>query len=422
MDPAPARGPRRLPEGTILLHVGPPKTATTQLQAALWAARPALGAQGVRHAGRSRHPASAVHAVLGRGGGISGAVPPIRRWRELVREIRGAREPRVILSSEFLADADPEAIRRIVADLGRERVHVALTLRPLARILPSQWQQYVLDGISTGFDPWLEGMFRRPPGRMTPGFWRRHGHDGLVARWAEAVGPERVTVVALGDGDPEGVLRTFEALLGLDPGLLRAQQDLANRSLTLPEIEAVRAFNAMYHQAKLPKPLLRRVVHFGAGRYLRRLEADPAAPRISLPAWVLDEVAAAARRIVDGIAGSGVHVVGDLERLAEVPRPPAGPGERSSEDAAPAAGADPSVGAALALAMLVATGQARDGRTGPPSQGVEGGALAGGASDDGLAMVPTYVLAGVIYSRLREAAGRRGRALLSRLGSAVRAR
>ena len=54
-----------LPEGTRLVHIGPHKTGTTSLQAALYAARPALLEQGVRHVGKTRNPASAVRAVTG---------------------------------------------------------------------------------------------------------------------------------------------------------------------------------------------------------------------------------------------------------------------------------------------------------------------------------------------------------------------
>ena len=39
------------------------------------------------------------------------------------------------------------------------------------------------------------------------------------------------------------VLRAFEGLLGLRDGTLESHRDLANRSLTLPEVEAVRAFS-----------------------------------------------------------------------------------------------------------------------------------------------------------------------------------
>ena len=176
-----------IPKGSILVHIGPPKTATTQVQASLYAARPALRRHGVRHAGPNRHPAGSVHAVLGRASAFAGGVvPSIQRWTNLVDQIHRASEPRVVVSSEFFADAPPDVVRRIADDLGPDRVHVVITLRPLAKILPSQWMQFICDGMTTTWDEWLHAMFDRP-GSRTPGFWRRHRHHELVARWAEAV-------------------------------------------------------------------------------------------------------------------------------------------------------------------------------------------------------------------------------------------
>ena len=155
--PARATDEFLLPEGTRLLHIGPPKTATTSLQSALFDARAALQAQGVRHAGRSRNAASAAQAVTGRTSMyMGGVVPPISRWKRLVKEVRRAPEARVVVSSEFFADAQPDAIRRIADDLDPQRIHVAVTLRPIAAILTSQWAQYVADGMVAPFDRWLK--------------------------------------------------------------------------------------------------------------------------------------------------------------------------------------------------------------------------------------------------------------------------
>jgi hypothetical protein len=51
------------------------------------------------------------------------------------------------MSIEFFVDAEDSALRRVVEDLGGRRVIVVATLRPLARVLPSQWQQYVQNGL-----------------------------------------------------------------------------------------------------------------------------------------------------------------------------------------------------------------------------------------------------------------------------------
>ena len=104
-----------------------------------------------------------VLAVTGRTNPISGKPPSRWTWRLLVNEVRRAKEPRVVLSSEFLADARPDAIRTIVGDLGAEQVHVVVTLRPLARIVPSQWQQFVQSGLRQSYDDWLDVMFKGPP-------------------------------------------------------------------------------------------------------------------------------------------------------------------------------------------------------------------------------------------------------------------
>ena len=128
-----------LPEGTRLLHIGPPKTATSAIQAAFHLARNASEEQGVHYAGWSRHSSAEVRAVVGKPSAWSEERKPPSKvfWNRLAREIRTSDAKRVVLSSEDLTHADEPAIRRVVDDVGG-RVHVVLTLRPIARLLPSQ--------------------------------------------------------------------------------------------------------------------------------------------------------------------------------------------------------------------------------------------------------------------------------------------
>ncbi len=106
------------PEGTRLLHIGPPKTGTTSLQAAFWAARDEAMAQGVRYAGTSRHSTRAVLAVTGRRTlDRQHAVPPISHWETLLARDRRGEEARVVLSSEGFSYAQPDKIERVVGDL-----------------------------------------------------------------------------------------------------------------------------------------------------------------------------------------------------------------------------------------------------------------------------------------------------------------
>ena len=406
MEPNADREALLVPVGTRLVHIGPSKTGTTSLQAAMWAGRDEMRAQGVRYAGRAHHAESAARALAGVNSPASdeGAPPPIRLWKDLVGDIRRAREPRLILSSEFLAHAQPDGIRRLVDDLDPARVRVAVTLRPLARILASQWQQTVQAGRTTSFDAWLDALFNRPEGKRGAAIWHRHRHDRLIARWAEVVGVDRVTVVVVDDRDHEQVLRAFEALLGLRPRTLELQSSLANRSLTVAEVEALRAFNEAYWAAKLGRPMHNDLVRLGAATHMKTRLPGPDEARIETPQWALDRAGEVAREMVAAIAASGVRVVGDLDRLTEVPVNGRG------ADARPVpVEAAPDVAASLSLGLVVAAGLARGARQ---------AADAGGPSDVDLTRVTSRHLVKVVYGRMDTMARVRLRAVRRRVVAA----
>jgi hypothetical protein len=382
-----------LPEGTRLLHIGPPKTGTTSLQGAFHAAREDLLAQGVRYAGRAAHSRRAVFAAIGRPAWRHEPhPPPDRLWKSLVAEVRRAREPRVVISSEVFADAPAEAIPRIIDDLDPTRVHVAVTLRPLARIMASQWQQAIRGGMRTPFDTWLVGVFDDRD-MDTHLFWHRHRHDRLIARWADLVGIERVTAVVVDDRDHELVLRAFEQLLGLRAGTLVATRDVANRSMTLAEAEAVRALNVAFRAEDLDAALLHKVTPFS--RYMSRREPGPDEPRVEAPQWALDRAGEVAREMVAAIAASGVRVVGDLERLA-APQAARGAGDPGAPVCIP-----PDVAASMAMGVLEGSGLAQ--------RGVSGSGL--WVEPPEVSPVPTRQIAGVLVRRSRAAATGRLRRL-----------
>ena len=270
-DDTPVRRPEPLPAGTRLLHIGPHKTGTTSIQSALFAAQDQLPAHGVEFPGHTRHPMEAALAAVARPGMMGDAVPTERHWTKLVGQVRDTGDRTAVISSEFFADADDdETVARIVGDLGGDRVHILVTLRPLAKIMPSQWQQYVQNGLRMGYEDWLKHMLRKAPYEQpTPSFWRRHRHDRLVARWARAVGADRVTVVVVDDRDRGGLLRTFEALLGLPERLLQPVPDTANRSLTLAETEMLRNLNKEFRGNGLPDELYSTLVRNGAVMHMK---------------------------------------------------------------------------------------------------------------------------------------------------------
>ena len=164
--------------------------------------------------------------------------------------------------------------------------------------------------------------FNQEPDKITPSFWNRHRHDRLIARWAEVVGYDRMTVVVARRGRPR--LRPA-GLRAADGPARRARSvappEAANRSLTMPEVEAVRAFNVAFRQEGLGRPLHSRVMNFGAARYMKAGASRRAdAPRVETPQWALDRAGVGGARDGRrdrGDAGSGS--IGDLEPLTDGP-------------------------------------------------------------------------------------------------------
>jgi hypothetical protein len=393
-----------LPEGTRLVHIGPPKTGTTTLQGAFHGGRDAIAGQGVHYAGPTRQPMGAVLAVMGYPSPNTGEVPSIKKWKALVGEIKQAGGKRVVLSSERLSHSRPEAIRTIVEDLGPGKVHIAVTLRPLAKVIPSQWQQSVQTGLQASFDDYLDEILNDPDGKRSHAFWYKHRHDRLIARWAEIVGPHNVTVIALDDRDHGMVLRVFEQMLGLSEGTLIADGDRTNRSMTLPEVEVVRAFNEQFFAENLSRPLHTKVMRFGATAHIKAREPAPDEPRIETPQWALDRASQISTEMVDAILASGVRLVGDPERL----RPTLTSGLVDGRQ--PTFRIAPEIAGRAAMGVLLASGLARSTKDDDryvPRPSVEPIALA---------RISTIQMMAVLWRRIRAAVVVRTRRLFRRSG------
>ena len=342
-----------LPEGSRIIHIGPHKTGTTALQAAFWNNRKAVKKQGVHYASNGRHAMTAVLAGIEHISPwtVDKRPPPMWKWERLLNDIRSSNAKRVVLSSEFFADAKPENAARVIQQLDPKRVQVIVTLRPLSRILTSQWQQFVQNQNTFGFDEFLQKTLEDPHPAKPPVFWRRHRHDDLVQRWAELVGPDHVTVVALSEGDRDMVLRAFEQITGLKDGTLAPDPTIQNRSMTLPEIETIRAFNIAFKEKNLPSLLYMRIMRFGATFVMQQREPNPDEPKIELPDWSVDPIRQISTEMMDNIRATGVRVVGDLDDMLYVPKPRVGP--------APDVRVSPEVAASAALGVLIASGLAR---------------------------------------------------------------
>jgi hypothetical protein len=228
----------------------------------------------------------------------------------------------VVVSSESLCHAGPRQATALCEELRAAPVRVVITLRPLAEIVPSAWQEYVKSGWTVAYEEFLQSVLRNRPAAdgPTPTFWQRHDHGRLVRRWSSVVGAESVVVVVADAHEPDHVLRAFESLAGLPARTLVAGVGPVNRSLRAAEIEFVRAVNHEAHQLvrwEVFNALLRE------GANLALVEGrvpDPGEPSIGLPRWAGDAAAEFGRDAITEIRREGVHVIGDLEALVSVGR------------------------------------------------------------------------------------------------------
>ena len=389
--------PAALPEGTRLLHIGPPKTGTTSLQAAFWAAKEEAIRQGVRYAGKSRHSSKAVLAVTGRRSFAEDrAIPPISHWDAVLREIRGATEPRVVLSSEGFSYAKPAAIERVVRDLERDRLQVVVTLRPIARLVASEWQEHAQSGMRLSLEAYLDALFRDGDPVQHRLFWHRQRHDQLIERWAEQVGIDRMSAIVVDETDHGRLYRVFEALIGLRAGTLVPEAGISNRSLTLPEIVAVRALADRFEAEGYSMAAFHRVVRMKVAASMKGRVPGPDELRIDTPQWALDAAGDVAREVVAGIRASGVRVIGDLDSLTVVPT------SRLAGDALPDVTIPPEVAASMAMGALHA-GHLEAELTGA---GTRASAASTGEPPE-VARIPSRRLAGILLARGRRAVARR---------------
>lgn len=336
-----------VPAGTALLHIGPHKTGTTAMQHACHQARAELATQGVLYASRSRHDGDAARFAVGskpRRGEAAGR----ELWAHVSAALNDHRFARRIFISESLANADDAGAARVIDDLtGAERVHVVVSARPLAQLIPSQYQQLVQRGVTTRrFRPWAEGVLGRRDDVKTRPFWHRHQLDEQVRRWGDLVGYDNVTVLVVGGADRRFLPESIERLLDVTPGTLADRKVAANRSLTAGEVELVRQWHVLGAAAGVSRAERHRM----AGPvcdHLKARDRGPDVPRLALPAWAVEEANRRSAVIADRIAETGVRVVGDLSALSAVPVPKKAPAPQ-------AATLDVGVAAQFALGLTLA--------------------------------------------------------------------
>jgi hypothetical protein len=320
----PSSTPTALPDGSRIVHIGMPKTGTTALQAALHEARPRLADHGVRMMGRGRHEMRTALAA-------AGTLPPFwpdrreERWQQLAEAFRTSEARATLWSSETLSQARPERIELLAERLGAD-TYVVLTLRPLAPLLSSQWQETLRRRGTESLDTWLnrqfdavsaDGVVQVRRKRRMPDL-HRFSLRRVVEEWGSVFGEDRLIFVVPRPGDRSFHLRAFERLLGVPDRTLVEQDELTNASTPYPEAEMLRAFNLAYTRAGGDHATWMFTAGSSGKHALRELRGLSPHP-IRTPRWAAERADEYTRDWIAAVEDSAASVVGDLRDLYSDP-------------------------------------------------------------------------------------------------------
>lgn len=317
-----------LPEGARLVHIGPYKTGSSAIQSALDSVREQLPLHGVVYPGNSSRDSQAGWAILG--GGLRGfPPPPMERWHALAGEVERAGDARVCVSNEDFGRADESVAQRIVEDLGGSRVHVVAVTRPLDRLLPSQWQQWVRNYETRSYEEWLAAVLGGDDSDWAwHSFWNSHDIRQTVGRWTRSVGMDRMSLIVPDESDRDMLPSTFEQMLGLPDGLLR-EIPRSNTSTSFNRAELMRRMSQIFADNEWPNATYHYLMQRGVAPHLKRAPADATDQQIpELPAWAVQRVAEISAERANLVKSLDLNVVGDPDKLRTSHSPRAAADER----------------------------------------------------------------------------------------------
>jgi hypothetical protein len=307
----------------LFLHVGFHKTGTTSLQDILSLNRKELLAQGFLYPKtrkfKAQHEFAWSAGERGWGwkqfGGSKAGPGPAKR---MYRALKSSKQD-VVLSSEFLSELKPEYIDRMLGKIGNRELKVIFTLRPIAKILPSAYQQEVKNGSKLTYQNWLKRVLD-PSGenRNKTRFWGRHSHDFEIEKWVRAVGKDRVVVIISDDSNQSFLSESFFSLLGVSTENFReSKKEVVNRSMDLAEIQLLTNINESFDR------------NLGWAEYVVGIRSSlvktwthspysaNSPGRLKNPKEFAGPIEQKAQEITTGLKKLGVEVIGDLSSLEE---------------------------------------------------------------------------------------------------------
>ena len=305
----------------VLIHVGTPKTGTSQLQDVLFANRDLLRRHRVCYpADRfDAHFLAALDLMRLTWGGLEREA--VGRWDRLAAEVR-AWPGTSIISHEILAAASPTEAARALDSLRRDErtgaeaeLHLVISARDLTRQIPAEWQENVKHRSALTYRRFLRQI--QDPARTSrvgAWFWSVQELPAILDRWGQGIDPARIHVVTVPpSGSPPDLLWSrFMSAMELADIPLELSDARANPSLGGPETGLLRRVNRAVNPVLDPadyRPLVRELLAH------QTLSRRTTSPRLTLPPSLGPWVNELELTWADDLATRGVHVVGALSEL-----------------------------------------------------------------------------------------------------------
>lgn len=309
-----------MPKKQLTLHVGFHKCGTSALQESFAAQRGELQAAGVLYPsiGRKAHHRIA-WALTQRAWGWKkrgGEVTSYKHFSKMVNLITRSNSPRIVLSSEFFSELTVDQIQKIASRIPGREVKILFTLRPLAKLLSSSYQQYLKYGTKADYSEWLHSVLDNPGlSTINPTFWTRHLHGEVISKWVDVFGKDNVTVLVIDEQRPEFLYDSVNDYLGLPVEFLKPQTTGSNRSLSVEEVSLLLELNRRFPKKRQWSEYLT----FVRNGYIRQLTdhvpLKEGSQKLLTPSWAVAKANALATESKRKIRDLGVKLYGDIQSL-----------------------------------------------------------------------------------------------------------
>jgi hypothetical protein len=296
----------------IYLHIGPMKTGTSFLQQTLSDNQAALRTHGVLVPGRSPR-ADHVRAVRDVTGldGQEGRGSFTGAWESLREEMFAFDGHASVVSQEFMSFARRPRARAIVQSLAPATVHVVLTVRDAARVVPASWATSTRNRNTASWPDHLAAV------GGSDGAARRRALRALdvprmLESWGDQVPPEQLHVVTVPPpGAPDGLLwERFATVVGATAAPVDLTGATRRESYGYTSADLMRRVNE--HLQDLPRPVYHRSKRWLLDEVLDKRSGEPKVPVSSA---LLELAAEWNARTVAAVKESRARVVGDLADL-----------------------------------------------------------------------------------------------------------